>query len=241
MRWSGGRGDRRACQGGSEHVAAATLPGVNIRIVSLVRGFFGLLVLVAIAAQLKVTVDAGVLNLVNFFSYFTIQSNLIGAAVLLFLAVRGGAPRSARVDWWRGAASVYLTVTFAVVIVLLSKVDVGLQLPWVDFVLHKLIPVVVVADYVLDPPANRLSMRGGLFWLVYPVVWITYTMIRGPIAGWYPYPFLDPANGGYGTVAVMIGGTLITGAVLCVVYVAIGNARAGGRSPAATQVEEPSP
>lgn len=202
--------------------------------VSLARGFFALLTLVAIVAQLKVAADAGVLNLVNFFSYFTIQSNLIGAAVLLFLAVRDDAPRSARVDWWRGAAAVYLTVTFAVVILLLSNVDVGLQLPWVDFVLHKLIPVVVVADFILDPPANRLSMRGGLLWLVYPVVWIAYTMIRGPIAGWYPYPFLDPANGGYGTVTVMIGATLVAGAILCVVYVAIGNARADGRSPAAS-------
>ncbi len=201
---------------------------------ALVRGFFGLLTLVAIAAQLKVAADAGVLNLVNFFSYFTIQSNLIGAGVLLFLAVRGDAPRSARVDWWRGAASVYLTVTFAVVILLLSKVDVGLQLPWVDFVLHKLIPVVVVADFVLDPPASRLSLRDGLLWLAYPIVWLAYTMVRGPIAGWYPYPFLDPASGGYGTVAVTGVAILVAGAILCAVYVAIGNARAGGRSPAAS-------
>lgn len=56
-------------------------------------------------------------------------------------------------------------------------------------------------------------------------------MIRGPIAGWYPYPFLDPANGGYGTVAVMIGATLVAGAILRAVFVAVGNARTGGRSP----------
>ena len=207
---------------------------MNGRTVSLVRGFFGLLTLVAIAAQLKVAADAGVLDLANFFSYFTIQSNLIGAAVLLSLAVRGDAPRSARLDWWRGAASVYLTVTFAVVILLLSKVDVGLQLPWVDFVLHKLIPVVVVADFILDPPANRFSMPDGLLWLVYPIVWLAYTMVRGPIAGWYPYPFLDPASGGYGTVAVTAVAILVAGAILCAVYVAIGNARAGGRSPKAS-------
>ncbi len=202
------------------------VPSVSARPATVVRGFFGLLTLVAIAAQLKVTADAGVLNIVNFFSYFTIQSNLVGAAVLLVLALRGSHPRSVRVDWWRGAASVYLTVTFAVVILLLSNVDVGLQLPWVDFVLHKLIPVVVVADFILDPPLNRLSMRDGLLWLVYPIGWITYTMIRGALAGWYPYPFLDPANGGYGTVAVMIIATLVSGVILCAAYVAIGKARA---------------
>jgi hypothetical protein len=196
-----------------------------------VRAFTGVLTLVAIAAQLKVTFDANALNPVNFFSYFTIQSNLIGAAVLLYLAVRGG-ERSARVDWWRGAASVYLTITFFVVIFLLSKTDVGLQLGWVDFVLHKLVPVVVVADYLIDPPRMRLSISDGLLWLVFPLVWLGYTMIRGPIAGWYPYPFLDPA-GGYGPVAVTVVAILVAGAVLCAVYVWLGNWRGGSRSPTA--------
>jgi hypothetical protein len=196
-----------------------------------VRAFTGVLTLIAIGAQLKTTADANALNPVNFFSYFTIQSNLIGAAVLLYLAVRRG-ERSARVDWWRGAASVYLTITFFVVIFLLSTTDVGLQLPWVDFVLHKLVPVVVVADYVIDPPRVRLSISDGLLWLVFPLLWLAYTMIRGPIAGWYPYPFLDPADGGYGPVAVTVVAILVAGAVVCAAYVWVANWRSDSRSPA---------
>jgi hypothetical protein len=53
------------------------------------------------------------------------------------LATRDG-PRSRTLEVLRGAAALYLTVTFFVVIFLLSGVDVGLQLAWVDFVLHKL-------------------------------------------------------------------------------------------------------
>jgi hypothetical protein len=97
---------------------------------------------------------------------------------------------------------VYLTVTFVVVILLLQNVDVGLQLPWVDVVLHKVFPVAVVADYVLVPPERRFSMTDGLRWLIYPLLWLAYTLARGAVVGWYPYPFLDPANGGYGAVAV---------------------------------------
>jgi hypothetical protein len=199
-----------------------------------VRAFTGVLTLVAIGAQLLRTNEAGVLNPVNFFSYFTIQSNLIGAAVLLYLAVRGG-QRSARVDWWRGAAAVYLTVTFFVVIFLLSGTDVGLQLPWVDVVLHKVVPVVVVADYLIDPPMTRLSISDGLRWLAYPLIWLAYTMVRGPIADWYPYPFLDPADGGYGPVAVTVVAIVVAGAILCAVYVWLGNLRSGSgsRSPIA--------
>jgi len=126
-----------------------------------------------------------------------------------------------------------LTVTFVVVIVLLQNVDVGLQLAWVDFVLHKLFPIVVVADFILDPPAARLSIRDGLVWLVYPLVWLAYTLIRGPIAGWYPYPFLDPDHaGGYGAVAVTSVVILVAGAALCAGYVWLANWRAGSRSAA---------
>jgi hypothetical protein len=69
-----------------------------------------------------------------------------------------------------------------------------------------------------------LTIRQGLVWLIPPLVWIAYTMIRGPIAGWYPYPFLDPANGGYASVAVTSLIILAGGAVLCVVAVLAGNA-----------------
>lgn len=195
-----------------------------------VRAFTGVLTLVAIGAQLTVTFDAGVLNPINFFSYFTIQSNLIGAAVLLYLAVRGGAPRSGRVDWWRGAAAVYLTVTFLVVLLLLPGTDIGLRIPWVDVVLHKVAPVVVVADYLLDPPRTRLSISDGLLWLVFPLAWLGYTTVRGPMAEWYPYPFLDPADGGYGPVAATVVAILIAGATLCAVFVWLGNWRGGNRA-----------
>lgn len=195
-----------------------------------VRAFTAVLVFVAIVAQLKTTADAGALNPVNFFSFFTIQSNLIGAAVLLYLVFRAGQRRSARVEWWRGAAAVYLTVAFAVVVFLPSNLDFGLQLPWVDVVLHKIVPVIIVADYLIDPPTTRLTLSDGLLWLVYPLAWLGYAMVRGPIAGWYPYPFLDPAKGGYGPVAVTVVAILIAGAVLCAAYVWLANVRGGSRS-----------
>ncbi len=72
-----------------------------------------------------------------------------------------------------------------------------LQLPWVDFVLHKLFPIVIVADWIIDPPGTRITLRDSLIWLVYPLAWTALTIIRGAADGWYPYPFLDPANGGY--------------------------------------------
>ena len=180
-------------------------------------------ILVAIVAQMKVLGDAGRLDVVNFLSFFTIQSNLIGAVALAAIALRGD-QRPRWVDWLRGAATVYLAITFVVVIALLQGIDVGLQLAWVDFALHKLSPIIVVLDFVLDPPRTRLSTRDALLWLVYPLIWLAYTLVRGAAVGWYPYPFLNPAHaGGYGSVAVTSLFILVAGAVLSLAVAWLGN------------------
>ena len=190
----------------------------------LVRAATALGAILAIVVQAKTLADAGALDVVNFFSYFTIQSNLIGIAVLLVMAIQTSRHRPASLEGLRGAATVYLTVTFVVVIALLKDVDVGLQLPWVDVVLHKLTPIVIVADWLLDPPLVPISWRRSLTWLAYPLVWLAYTLVRGAIVGWYPYPFLDPANGGYGQVATTVAIVLVASAAVCVFYAWLGTA-----------------
>ncbi len=65
----------------------------------------------------------------------------------------------------------------------------------------------------------------------YPLTWLVYTLVKGPIVGKYPYPFLDPANGGYGTVAAYCVAILVGMLVLCVAVMWIANA-ANGRTEA---------
>jgi hypothetical protein len=184
------------------------------------------LVLLAIVVALQSTRDAGTFNPTRFFAYFTIQSNLIGVAALAWAIATRDRRRSRGLELLRGAAAVYLTVTFFVVIVLLSDVDVSLELAWVDFVLHKLFPIVVVADWLIDPPVVRLGVRDALIWLVYPIVWAVLTVVRGPVDGWYPYPFLDPANGGYGKVTITVVLITVGFVVLALLFAWLGNARA---------------
>ena len=161
----------------------------------------------------------------QFFAFFTIQSNLFGVAVLAALVARGDRPRSATLEILRGAAALYLTITFVVVTLFLSGADVQLELQWVDFALHTLFPVVVVLDWLLDPPTTRLGVRHALVWLSYPLVWVTLTLIRGTADGWYPYPFLDPANGGYASVALYFVTILVFFLVVGMALIWLGNIR----------------
>ncbi|HEY3163696.1 MAG TPA: Pr6Pr family membrane protein [Candidatus Limnocylindrales bacterium] len=190
-----------------------------VRIVSIV------VVLAAIVVQAKTLADAGKFDVTRFFAFFTIQSNLIGVAALAWVLANGDRPRSRNLELFRGAAAGYLSVTFLVVIFLLSGVDVQLQLVWVDIALHKIFPIIVVLDWILEPPQTRLAIRDAGIWLVYPIAWTVLTIIRGAIDGWYPYPFLDPANGGYGKVAVTVVAVTIGFVVISVAFIWLGNWR----------------
>ncbi|MEA2545082.1 MAG: hypothetical protein QOI09_355 [Chloroflexota bacterium] len=187
------------------------------KILAVVRAAFGVIVLVAIADQAKTLMDGGVFRPLRYFAFFTILSNLFGAVLYLVLAARWRATRTRRFDLLRGAAVLYLVVTFVVVIALLSGAELQVGVPWVDFVVHKLFPLVVVIDWLIDPPATDLRLRDVALWLIFPIVWVVLTLVRGAVDGWYPYPFLDPGIGGYRTVAyhvgVILAGFLVIGGV----------------------------
>jgi hypothetical protein len=116
--------------------------------------------IVAMTYQFAATADSAFKKL-NFFSFFTIQSNLLAVATLLLLVVVRRAERTRLFDTARSAVVLYMAVTGVVFALLLSGLQEELQttIPWVDFVVHKLMPVVLVADWLLDPP--RTASRSG--------------------------------------------------------------------------------
>ena len=92
-------------------------------------------------------------------------------------------------------------------------------------VLHVVMPLYFLLDLLFAPRRRGLPWWSLGVLVSYPVIWITYTMIRGERVAnpdgttpwWYPYPFLDPhIAGGYGSpltyIAVMTGAFLAIGA-----------------------------
>jgi hypothetical protein len=174
------------------------------------RMAFAMLVAIAVITQLGILIQRGG-SVGNFFSFFTIQSNIV-AAIVLFLTGLAGLSGARLPAWWdrlRGAATAYMATTGIVFLVLLSGISADLQLtePWVDTVLHQVMPVVMVLDWLLVPPAVALAFRPSAIWAAYPIAYCVWSLIRGPIVDWYPYPFLDPDKpGGYlGVAAYAIG------------------------------------
>jgi hypothetical protein len=170
----------------------------------IARLFFGLLTFYAIGVQFRIHLRLG-FNLVNFFSYFTNLSNLF----LAFIFITGGLnlwrnrkPTPGQ-DLARGASVLYIAVVGIVFSILLREVELGALRPWINSLLHYVNPIVGVADWFIDPPKSRISLRDSRVWLVFPLVYLAYALVRGAATGWYPYPFLNPAHvGGYGVVAL---------------------------------------
>ncbi len=138
----------------------------------------------------------------NFFSFFTIQSNILAATALVLTALIRRDERSRLFDALRGAVTFYITITGVVFAVLLSGLqeELDTHIAFVNFVVHYLIPAVLVVDWFLDPPRHRLGSRIAAAWLVYPLAWFAYTLVRGSSTGWYPYPFVDVTRHGYSGV-----------------------------------------
>ena len=175
------------------------------------RLFFGVLTLIAVGKQLTIHVQLG-FNVVNFFSYFTNLSNLFAAIVLIFGAFQLITHRqpSASTDLIRGMSVINMTVVGIVFSALLRNVDMGYLLPWVNTVLHYIMPIAVVFEWLFQPPSTKLGAKHLLLCQVFPLLYLIYVLVRGAIVGWYPYPFLNPANvGGYGGVTAYVIGIIV--------------------------------
>ena len=174
---------------------------------SYVRLATSVAVIVALTAQFQLAITRGNFVKLNFFSFFTVESNIAAAFVLIALEMRSGTALERLARAIRPSVTLYMTMTGVIYAVLLAptSADVGLTAQWVDVIVHEIAPLIVFLDWILAPPDRRPVIRDVRLWLIFPVVYVVYSLIRGPIADWYPYPFLDPnIDGGAGKVAITV-------------------------------------
>ena len=196
--------------------------------VSAYRIGFALLTLAAIVYQLFHSIDINPdFRVSNFFSFFTIESNIFAAVVLIAFGLNlVGSPASQTAELVRGAAVLYMVTTGIVYGLLLSGYtdELNTGTDWVNNVVHRIFPLVLLADWLIDPPDVRIPFRRALVWLAFPIVYLIYSLIRGPIVDWYPYPFLNPDNdGGWAGVAAVCVGIAIGVIVMTWLVIWVGN------------------
>lgn len=177
------------------------MPAAALRPLRLVLAGLGL---AAIGYELASGLSEAHWSATDFFSYFTVLSNIYAAVILLVSGLRSRAERTPRLELLRGAAVLYILTTGIVYAVLLAGSHDAI--PWTNTVLHRVVPVAVALDWLIDPPrVVPTRRRAVLTWMAFPLLYVAYTLVRGPLARWYPYFFVDPHHsGGYLWVALNV-------------------------------------
>ena len=136
--------------------------------------------------------------------YFTILTNALVAGVLLS---EGFGHRAG--PGWHMTGVINITMVCLIYQTLLAPPDPlqGLNW-WTDFGFHLGVPVATLLWWMSFGPRDEPLRRMPL-WLIWPVAYCLYALIRGGMTGSYPYFFLDVARFGALRIGLNIVGLVI--------------------------------
>lgn len=156
----------------------------------------------------------------NFFAYLTIQSSILFLVVTVIAAIvtLRGKDDAPWLDLARAtvlSCTVSCGIIFALIVEQSGERGFRIDVPWSDVVLHFVLPAIAVLDWIIGPGRGVAPWRSIALVLVFMIGWGLVTLARGPIVGWYPYFFLDPAqlaNSGqffiFASIAVLLFGSI---------------------------------
>ena len=155
---------------------------------------------------------------VHTLSYFTVLTNLVVALVTTASALRGDDDSFLTRPGAMTAVAVYIFVVGLVYSLFLRSVwdPTGLN-KLADVALHDALPALYVVYWLIFVPKKNLTWTQPFYWLIYPMAYFLYALVRGEITGKYPYWFADPTVLGYprtlANSAVLLIGFLVLGEV----------------------------
>ena len=150
-------------------------------------------------------------GLVNFFSFFTVLTNTLAAVVLTWELTQ----RESAVRRWFLLPAVRSGIAVSIALVGLAY-NVLLRHLWqpegwqfvADELLHDVMPLLFIIYWGLWVPKGTLRLGHIGLWMIYPLVYFAYILLRGDLLAAYPYPFIDVASLGYPQVFINAGGVL---------------------------------
>lgn len=150
-------------------------------------------------------------SLIRFFSFFTIQTNLLVAMILTLSLMRPQPERFLTRPSVKSALATYIIIVGVVYALMLRHLwhPEGLRLV-ADHALHDAVPLLYPLYWLFFMPKGNLRRIDPLLWLIYPVIYFIYLLMTGVFLDAHLYPFLDAAKLGY--AAVMYNAVLLLAA-----------------------------
>ncbi|CRM56332.1 Pr6Pr family membrane protein [Pseudomonas fluorescens] len=151
-------------------------------------------------------------GLISFFSFFTVLTNTLVVVVLSYWLVK----RDSAGKRFFLAPVISSAIAASIVLVSLAY-NLLLRHLWspegfqfiADELLHDVMPLLFLIYWWRCVPKGTLRLKHIAGWVIYPLVYFAYVLLRGHLLGQYQYPFLDVGSLGYPQVLVNAGGILL--------------------------------
>lgn len=193
-----------------EQVLTQSAGGIAVKIAALL-GWFALILQLYLILTSRWQGGKSLLGGVDiFFSYFTVLTNILVAVVLTCAATSGDSAlrRFFLKPTVQGGVAAAIVLVGLAYNLLLRNIWNPQGLQWVaDELLHDVMPILFVIYWWFCVPKGTLQWRDIWPWLIYPLVYFIYALVRGHFVGSYPYPFIEVDTLGYPRVfinAVMV-------------------------------------
>jgi len=162
--------------------------------------------------------------IIRYFSYFTILTNLLVAICGTALLTN----RNSKIKSFFSrqntltAVAVYITVVGLVYNSILRFLWNPQGLQWiVDELLHSVIPLLFIVFWLLIVPKGKFQWKNVLAWLLYPLIYLVFVLLRGLPSSFYPYPFIDVDKIGYYKTFINSSGMLLAFLAVAIIFLII--------------------
>ena len=165
----------------------------------------------------------------EYFAFFSIDSSIFAGIVVLLSGIwlLQGKAETERQNILRLIVTVSMIIVGVVYHALLgdsavAPEDYGYEWPRIpNLVIHTWAPIAITVDYLLSIRGAKPKLRKALWVVVYPLIWLFLSIIRGLADGWWPYWFINPGSEG-GVVGMITYILLIAGGFISLGFIVLG-------------------
>jgi hypothetical protein len=180
-----------------------------------ILGLMILFLLVYLRLQIPETIGEALSYLSQ---YFTILTNAL--VVLSLGAIATGSSISPSIIRALVIAIACVGIIYHAVLAHLLDLS-GLDL-LADHGVHTVVPLLAVWWWLRHAPKPANRVADVCLWVIWPVIYCAYVLVRAVYSGFYPYPFLNLPELGWNGLAINIIGLLIAFVIVGLALVGLG-------------------
>lgn len=144
-------------------------------------------------------------SIIQIFSYFTILTTLMLAIAYSFILLSPNSKPGkffSQTSTLTGIAVYIGVITFIYELLLRDRWDLDGLMKLADILLHTVNPILFLIFWFVFVPKQHLPWLLAIYWLMYPLIYLIFILVRGEVVGVYPYHFINAVTLGYNKVII---------------------------------------